>query len=398
MLIGIDASRAYVSDKTGTENYSYHLINAMLRLPEAKSHTFVLFIRPNTIVPKEIVGYSNVIVKEVKFKYLWTQVGLAWETYQKLTIDVLWVPAHTLPVLRRPGLKTVVTIHGLEYQWLPEYKNWLQKWYLPLSTYYAAKYADKLIAVSQFTANQLKKELHTSSKKIKVVYEGVDFGQLEYSENQLYQQFGVTKKQYVLFVGTIQPRKNLVALIEAFALIAKDLPGIKLVIAGAVGWDYEEVLRAPSRYGIQEKVVFTGRVGELELSQLYQGAALYVQPSITEGFGLPVLEAMAHKVPVVSSDGGALKEVVGSAGIIVQLENPKSEILNPKQTLNSKMQSEFVDRLADAMKQVLSSKKQQSSLISMGLKRVKSFTWEKAAKDSLEVIVGEGYNRKSVKS
>ena len=398
MLIGIDASRAYVSDKTGTENYSYHLINAMLRLPEAKSHTFVLFIRPNTIVPKEIVVYSNVIVKVVKFKYLWTQVSLAWETYQKLTIDVLWVPAHTLPVLRKPGLKTVVTIHGLEYQWLPEYKNWLQKWYLPLSTYYAAKYADKLIAVSQFTANQLKKELHTSSKKIKVVYEGVDFGQLEYSENQLYQQFGVTKKQYVLFVGTIQPRKNLVALIEAFALIAKDLPGIKLVIAGAVGWDYEEVLRAPSRCGIQENVVFTGRVGELELSQLYQGAALYVQPSITEGFGLPVLEAMAHKVPVVSSDGGALKEVVGSAGIIVQLENPKSEILNPKQTLNSKMQSEFVDRLADAMKQVLSSKKQQSSLISMGLKRVKSFTWEKAAKDSLEVIVGEGYNRKSVKS
>lgn len=398
MLIGIDASRAYVSDKTGTENYSYHLINAMLRLPEAKSHIFVLFIRPNTIVPKEIVGYSNVIVKEVKFKYLWTQVGLAWETYQKLTIDVLWVPAHTLPVLRKPGLKTVVTIHGLEYQWLPEYKNWLQKWYLPLSTYYAAKHADKLIAVSQFTANQLKKELHTSSKKIKVVYEGVDFGQPEYSENQLYLKFGVTKKQYVLFVGTIQPRKNLVALIEAFALIAKDLPGIKLVIAGAVGWSCEEVLRAPSRCGIQEKVVFTGRVGELELSQLYQGAALYVQPSITEGFGLPVLEAMAHKVPVVSSDGGALKEVVGSAGLIVQLENPKSETLNPKQTLNSKIQSEFVDRLADAMKQVLSSKKPQSSLISMGLKRVKSFTWEKAAKDSLEVIVGEGYNRKSVKS
>ncbi len=401
MLIGIDASRAYVSDKTGTENYSYHLINAMLRLPEAKSHTFVLFIRPNTIVPKEIVGYSNVIVKEVKFKYLWTQVGLAWETYQKLTIDVLWVPAHTLPVLRKPGLKTVVTIHGLEYQWLPEYKNWLQKWYLPLSTYYAAKHADKLIAVSQFTANQLKKELHTSSKKIKVVYEGVRLSSREATPaglREVINQFGLQDKKYVLFVGTIQPRKNLVALIEAFALIAKDLPGIKLVIAGAVGWSCEEVLRAPSRCGIQEKVVFTGRVGEAELSQLYQGAALYVQPSITEGFGLPVLESMAHKVPVVSSDGGALKEVVGSAGLIVQLENPKSEILNPKQTLNSKIQSEFVDRLANAMKQVLSSKKQQSSLISMGLKRVKSFTWEKAAKDSLEVIVGEGYNSKSVKS
>lgn len=181
MIIGIDASRAFVRDKTGTETYSYHLIKSMLRLPKSRQHTFVLFIRPNAVLPKYLDVYTNVIVKEVKWKYLWTQVGLAWETWKRhqildtrLQLDILWIPAHTLPVLRRPGLKTVVTIHGLEYQWLREYKNWLQRWYLPLSTFYAAKSADKLIAVSKFTKNQLEKELHTVANKIKVIWEGVE--------------------------------------------------------------------------------------------------------------------------------------------------------------------------------------------------------------------------------
>jgi hypothetical protein len=135
MVIGIDSSRAFVTDKTGTENYSYYLIKEMLRLPESRAHTFVLFTRLNSILPSEITGYSNVIVKIVRWKYLWTQVGLAWETWRKYSVysipytvyknlDILWIPAHTLPVLRNPKIKTVVTIHGLEYKWLPEYKNY----------------------------------------------------------------------------------------------------------------------------------------------------------------------------------------------------------------------------------------------------------------------------------
>src|SRR3989339_1618693 len=246
MVIGIDASRAYGRDKTGTENYSYHLITALLKLPESKTHTFVLFIRPNTIVPQELVGYSNIIVKTVKWRYLWTQLGLAWETWQHPQIDVLWVPAHTLPILRNPKIKTVVTIHGLEYKWLLEYKNLLQRWYLPLSTIYAAKSADTLVAVSKFTAKQLIKELHTSAKKIKIVHEGVGqsmqyrVSSIEYRQ-KLYTLYGIQNTKYLLFVGSIQPRKNLVSLIEAFSHFASGsardtVSDYKLVIAGGVGW------------------------------------------------------------------------------------------------------------------------------------------------------------------
>lgn len=393
MLIGIDASRAYIRDKTGTENYSYHLISAILRLPEAKSHIFVLFIRPKARLPKELVGYDNVIVKEVKLKYLWTQVGLAAYTWRRAAVtqlhgdtvarylDVLWVPAHTLPILRNPKIKTVVTIHGLEYQWLPEYKNLLQRWYLPLSTYYAARSADQLIAVSKFTARELKKEVQNISKKINVVYEGVASSRAESrdldsstSVGMTMNKYGLQSKRYILFVGSVQPRKNLVALIEAFSHFAsgyaRDTEAYKLVIAGGIGWLAEEVLGAPARYRVQERVVFTGRVSDAELTALYLGASLYVQPSITEGFGLPVLEAMVSGVPVISSDGGALSEVVGKAGIVVELNDS------------------FVKNLAEAMKRVVGSKNLQKQLISMGLKQAESFSWERAAEETLEVITG----------
>jgi len=385
MIIGIDASRAFISDRTGTENYSYHVITQILQLPEAKKHVFVLFIRPNSKIPSEIVGYDNVIVKNIKFKYLWTQLGLAWETWKKPQIDVLWIPAHTLPVLRKPGIQTVVTIHGLEYQWLPEYKNILQKWYLPLSTYYAAKAASGIIAVSDFTAKQLQKETLIDKKSIKVIHEGFEYSSIparldarqvvQYSSKAL-NKFGLEKEKYILFVGSVQPRKNLVALIEAFSQLRLQLRGdtsqIKLVIAGGIGWMADDILQAPYRFGVQEKVIFTGRISDLELDDLYSHAQMYVQPSITEGFGLPVLEAMGHGVPVISSDGGALSEVVGEAGVIVSLKNG------------------FVSELAKSMAKLCENSEIRAKLVVAGKKRVGELTWFKTAKETLKYLIDIG--------
>lgn len=181
--------------------------------------------------------------------------------------------------------------------------------------------------------------------------------------------------KYILFVGTLMPRKNLVALIEAFSHFASGSAGdtvsdYKLVIAGACGWGTEEIFKAPGKYGVQERVIFTGRVTEHALRTLYQGASVYVQPSLTEGFGLPVLEAMAAGVPVIVSDGGALKEVVGRAGIVVALG------------------SHFVKNLSRALAALIRDQNAQKLLVAMGLERVKYFTWDRAAKSTLEVLVG----------
>ncbi len=376
MVIGIDASRAFVDERTGTENYSYELITQMLRLTTAKKHTFVLFIRPNTKIPKELDGYSNVIVKLINYPILWTQVGLALETWVT-KLDILWIPAHTLPVFRKHSLKTVVTIHGLEYKYLPQYNNVLQRWYLPLSTYYASRKANKLICVSESTKRDLILETGIDTEKTTVIYEGASFNRKssggigEVVANSYYEKCGIEKGKYILFVGTVQPRKNISALITAYSRVKKEYPDYKLVIAGGIGWDAQGDLARPARLGIPDCVVFTGRVSPELLQALYQGALVYVQPSLTEGFGLPVLEAMAYSVPVIVSSGGALPEVVGDAGIVVSLEGGR------------KM---FVGRLASAILDLLKDTKSRERLIQRGLERVRQFSWKVAADKTLKYI------------
>ncbi len=390
MIIGIDASRAFGSERTGTENYSYYLISHILRLPESKKHQFVLFLRPNVTIPawnmlsgnqqERAEWPDNVQMRVIHWRYLWTQVGLAAATWQE-KLDLLWIPAHTLPVLRRKrGLKTVVTIHGMEYEWLPQYQNLLQRWYLPLSTKYAAIAADKIIAVSNFTKKQLVEMLHATSKKIKVIHEGVETSGLgnqvvRASERQsvgvsqvqrALNKWKLRSKQYVLFVGTVQPRKNLAFLIDSFAQIPVSIrKQLRLVIAGQEGWMAEEAYAAPAKYGVADQVLFLGRVSEAELATLYAGALFYAQPSITEGFGLPVLEAMERRVPVISSDGGALPEVIGTAGLICPLTT---------------------DSWVAGMRRMIGEPRLRERLAAAGKWRVRELSWEKAARATLEYL------------
>jgi len=390
MVIGIDASRAFGVERTGTENYSYHVITHMLRLLASKKHIFVLFTRPNAIIPDELVGYSNVIIKTINQKYLWTQLGLAVATWRRAAVtqdylDVLWVPAHTLPILRAPWLETVVTIHGLEYRWLVEYNNLLQRWYLPLSTFYAAKAATKLICVSEATKRDLISEVEFDIEKCSVIWEGVDDSRISvkpYIRKAVLEKYGIEKGKYVLFVGTVQPRKNLGALIRAFAKFYSSHNEYKLVIAGGIGWRAENDLSLPEELDIPDAVIFTGRVSQAELQALYLGAMMYVQPSWTEGFGLPVLEAMRSRVPVVVSDGGALPEVVGEGGVVIPLK------LRTSSHKSNKVRN-FVERLAEAMERVVADNKLRKMLITRGLKRVNELTWEKTAKATLKILVGE---------
>lgn len=370
MVIGIDASRAFVVERTGTEEYSYQLITHMLSLPEVRKHKFVLFTRPGAIIADKIRACKNIKICEIKYRYLWTQAGLAIATWQN-ELDVLWIPAHTLPILRNPQLKTVVTIHGMEYKWLPEYKNWLQRWYLPLSTYYAARYANKLIAVSENTKSDLLKEINISSNKVKVIHEGIALSSspvAQYPSGKILEKYGLQEKKYILFIGSLQPRKNLPALVEAFKIFSQSNQGYKLVISGGKGWMSEAISQAVVRCGLEDRVVFTGRISEEVKGTLLSQAAIYVQPSITEGFGLPVLEAMQMGVPVVVSSGGALPEVVGSSGLVVKLGE------------------DFARSLANVLTTIIHDKAKTAKMVSNGYKRVSELTWVKAAKETLDYL------------
>lgn len=370
MRIGIDASRGFVDQPTGTERYSYEVISRMVGLPEAKNTEFILYSRD-----AQILSYSwpeNVKVRIISRKKLWTQVGLALATW-KDNIDVLWIPAHTLPVLRNPQVKTIVTIHGIEYEWLPAYENRLQRWYLPLSTQYAVKTANKIIAVSEFTKTQLIQRLRANKEKIEVVYEGY-VGSKEFSieskqASEILKKFKIEKNNYLLFVGTVQPRKNLKRLVEAFKLVCEKDKRLdcKLVIAGKLGWLYEEVIEAVKREGLEERVMFTGYITEAERETLLHYAIVYVQPSITEGFGLPVLEAWAAGLGVISSNGGALGEIVSKFGLLFDPSN--------------------TGEMAETIYEVVRNDKLRKKLISLGEERLIDFSWDTAAEQTLKLLL-----------
>lgn len=439
MLIGIDASRAFVKERTGTENYSWEMIKALAALKT--SHQFILYTRPivdsSLLIPDLPENFSIVTINRGK---LWTQFGLALQAWSD-KLDVLWVPAHTLPVFAPWWLPMVVTIHGIEYQHLPGAYSWGQNWHLTWSTRWAAVRANRIIAVSSKTSEDLISWLKTKKEKVHVIHEGVDLekfapavlkktlGLRNSQEEKLHvDEIAVPSesllrkvtldKPYILFVGTVQPRKNLSRLIEAFALLKQDIvrtenlslhrqshvvgrqqrksknvsPDVKtsmllsrkleafrdleLIIAGKLGWDYDGILSSPQRLGIADSVHFLGYVDDAILPELYRNALIYVEPSLQEGFGLPVLEAMASGVPVVAANAGALPEIVGDAGILVDPLRADSLKIGLEIALTGEIQKNLgVFVPAD----IADKQDARQVLLEKGKTQIKKFSWEAAA-------------------
>lgn len=369
MKIGFDASRILTLQRTGTENYSFYLAQHLAKKDRKNLYTLYFRRSPNRKELESIIQKNpNFRVKVIPWPRLWTQGGLAWECLRH-PLDLLFVPAHTLPVIRRSSLKSVVTIHDLGFEYLSEYHQFPQKLYLDKATKFAARYATQLIAVSRATKRDLIKRFDVPEEKITVVYEGVDQEKFKVQSSKLKTE-EVKRKydirgDYILFVGTIQPRKNLRRLVEAFSKIAnKDL---ELVIVGRPGWMFEEIYSAPHDFGVEERVKFLGHVEDEDLADLYRGASCFVLPSLYEGFGLPVLEAMASGIPVVTSCTSSLPEVGGDAAVYV----------DPYK----------VSSISAGLAGVIGgSEGFRRSLTRKGFRQVEKFSWEKCAQETLAVF------------
>lgn len=405
MIVGFDGSRAFTPNRTGTENYSYQLLKHLAAID--KQNKYLVFLRPGNKVDGE--WPDNFEFKFTNFKRLWTQVGLCLQTFIN-PIDVLFTPAHTLPLIRKPGLKTVMTVHDLGAEYLPGMHQLKQRLYLGFITKFQLKGATKLIAVSKATKKDLVAKAGVNSSKIEVIYEGGPSLENKFSKNDskkdqlrdVLKKFDIEEKNYFLFVGTVQPRKNLARLVEAFGqLLVRGPVGLqpqstvlanaagahwgapraatpannllKLVIVGGRGWMSDEIYELPKRLGIEKQVVFTGRVEDRELPDLYQGAVGLVYPSLHEGFGLPILEAFANSCPVLTSNLSSMPEVAGDAAILV----------DPFDT----------DSIYSGMVKLLDTK-QRSTLVQLGKKRLESFSWDKCAKETL-MVFKEAYNLSS---
>lgn len=374
MTIGFDGSRAFDLNRTGTENYSYQLLKHLLQIDT--QNRYLIYLRRGS--KPDIKLPPNASYKLIPYKRLWTQLGLSLATFTD-PIDVLFIPAHTLPIIRRPGLKTVMVAHDLGAEYLPQTHQLKQRLYLNFLTNFQFKSATKLIAVSQATKKDLINRAGCKPSAVEVIYEGIDRQHFKVpakaTRDKVLTNYNLRITNYFFFVGTIQPRKNLGRLIEAFELFLSHQPQIthyplpltnyQLVLAGGKGWLSDDIYKLPHLLGIEDKVIFLGHVADEDLPSLYSGALSLTFPSLYEGFGLPVLEALACGCPVITSNVSSLPEVAGKAALLI---NPAS-----------------IQEISRAM-ELVTHKQVRSRLILDGFTQVNKFSWEKCAKLTLNVL------------
>jgi glycosyltransferase involved in cell wall biosynthesis len=288
-----------------------------------------------------------------------------------LRTDVYHGPAVFLPHVKL-GYGTVVTIHDLVSFLFPETVPRKYSLYMRLMTRLAARSADRIIAVSHATKEDLVQVLRVPPTKIVVIHEAVgpEFSRLPSPEavRDVVQRYGL-RPPYCLFVGNLEPRKNLPALIEAFAQVRRRLGAAglsaQLVLAGTRAWLHAGIFRAVETHGLAASVVFTDYVPLADLPALYAGAMCFVFPSLYEGFGLPVLEAMAAGAPVVAARTGSIPEVAGDAALLVDASAPTE--------------------LAAAIEAVLTDPALRERLIARGRARAATFEWNTVARETRAV-------------
>ncbi|MFN8455524.1 MAG: glycosyltransferase family 1 protein [Anaerolineae bacterium] len=372
-ILGVDASRAARAHRTGTETYALQLSQALAQLASPAFGLRLYTPHPPQHANWPASPYTETRV--IPWPRLWTHVRLAAEL-RLHPPSALFVPAHVLPLYC--PVPALVTIHDLGYRHYPEAHRPFDRWYLEWTTRRHTRVARHLIADSQATKADLIHFYGANPERITVVYLGRDE-----TLQRVVDPHGLAAAKakyqiegdYLLYLGTLQPRKNLLRLVEAFANLA-NLPGfenmegfasLKLVIAGSKGWLYEEIFARVQALGLGGRVLFPGFIAAEDKASLLSGALAYVFPSLYEGFGLPVLEAMACGTPVLTSHTSSLPEVAGEAALLVDPHNTA--------------------QITQGLSQLISQPDLRRHLVERGYRQIQQFSWAKAAAQVRDIIL-----------
>jgi len=378
ILIGIDGNEANIKNRVGVGKYAYEVLWHLSQYQIANiKYQIYLKEKPLCDLPKETDFWQYEVVGPKKF---WTQIGLPLALLKDCRlkgrqINVFFTPTHYAP--RFCPCPRVISIMDLSFLHFPEMFRKKDLYQLKNWTAYSIKKAAKILTISKASKSDIIKYYQVPEEKVVVTYPGTTM-QKSKSKNQ--KEIENIKKKYniegdyILSVGTLQPRKNFVKLIEAFKNVKTQMSNaksewkkLKLVIVGKKGWLYENILGTPKKLGIENEVKFLDYVSDEDLPYLYQEARCFVLVSLYEGFGLPVLEAMAYGCPVVVSNVSSLPEVVGEAGILVDPNNVEDITKGILRVLNFNT-SEY------------------EKYVKMGKQQASKFSWKKCAKETLEVL------------
>lgn len=379
MKIAIQAADLDFSRIDGTRVYIKNMLNYFGRID--KSSRFLIYHKNNFNPQLTPPGFSNYKIISQSSPFFWTQTRFCFSLLKEKP-DVLWMPMHNVPYLATKKIKTFVTIHDLAFKYFPEMFSFLELGKLNFLTSMAIRKSHKIITVSQSSKKDILKFYpQIKAEKIKVISHGFDggvFGEEKNSkeEENIKRKFKIEGK-YILYLGALQPRKNLEILIEAFEKIKKQevvfckkenndsdsRNDLKLVLAGEKAWLWKSIFEKIKKSDYAKDIITPGKINFSDVGHLMRGAEIFCFPSLYEGFGIPILEAMSAGVPVVTSSNSSLPEVAGEAALYFDGYNSEE--------LKEKLQS------------VLKNFALKKELIEKGKKQVKKFSWEKCATETL---------------
>lgn len=371
MRITIDLSPA-VHHHAGLGRYGQELTSALIALDEGDEYTAFYYAPKGTEKPDAPLDRLPARTLRLGAKPWRMSVLLAYMTNRSLDTwlppsDLFHATDHLLPPLQHS--RTVFTIHDLIFRFYPEYHLPLNRWYLTLMLPRFMQRADAIIAVSENTLRDASRLMGIPSEKMTVVYEGVNPA---FRPNEDSTELARVRSHYdlparfILLFGTIEPRKNVLTLLDAYAALLNQCENApSLVLAGRKGWLYQPVFDRVRELGLESHVKFTDWIAEADLPALINLAELFVYPSLYEGFGLPPLEAMACGTPVLCSNASSLPEVVGDGGWLIDPHDPAA--------------------WTQALIRTLSDDALRDDLRARGLAQAQKFTWERAARETREV-------------
>lgn len=372
MLIGIDGSRAFLKQRTGIEEYSYQVIKHLRdKLDDSQ---VILYIKHNQKIDFELPRAWS--VKKLWSPRLWTQVRLSLELLF-YPVDVLFVPAHTVPIIHPKN--TIVTIHGLEYEFVPEGYSWWERIYMRTVIKNSCHWAKKVIAVSKNTRQDLVNLYKVPEEKIEVIYEGYEKNLSFRAERSKVEESNSENSsrsldyarddnaKYLLFIGRLEERKNILGIIEAFEILKEKykIPH-KLVLAGKFGYGEWEIHQKLKNINCSQDIILPGYVSEKEKWELLKNADVFLFPTFYEGFGLPVLEAQSVGVPVVASNVSSIPEITNGSALLADPTAP-----------------EFIAKLAYDL---ISNEELRSGIIKKGHENIKRFSWAKCAAEISKLL------------
>lgn len=370
MIIAVDANEANVENLVGVSVYTFELLSYFHK-HATKDVQFVFYLKspPRAHMPKATAHVTYLVVKPQKM-WLGLALPIHFFLHRNPPFDVFFSPAHYTPRLCPAPI--VTTIHDLAYEFFPQeflkqdlYK--LQHW-----TRESCTRSQKLIAVSENTKKDLEEKYNVDSNRIVTIHNGFTPNTQSHKDVDS----PMHDSPYLLYVGTLQPRKNIVRLIEAFSLVKKRHSNLKLVLVGKKGWLFESIEKAIAESEFSSDIHVTGFVTDVEKQQLFRKASCFVMPSLYEGFNIPLLEAQSARCPVAASNTSCIPEVAGDACVYFDPSSPTE--------------------IAKAIYSVLDNDQLRAQLVKKGEENIARFSWEQAGSLTLQLLIETAKTHKDV--